>query len=357
MTDFTNNILKWYNQNHILFPWRKTSDPYKIWLSEIMLQQTQVQTVIPFYNRWIKKFPTIYDVAKSSDEDLFKSWEGLGYYNRANNFREACIQVIEKYDGQIPRNKIELLQLKGIGDYTASAIASIAFNQKNHVIDGNVKRIMARILCLSNYSKKSFQQIDQFLIKYIDNKKPGDFNQALMDLGREICKPKNPRCDKCPVSFICKAYLKNQVHKYPINNSIKVAKPHYKVGVGIIWNDDKILITKRKKNGLLGGLWEFPGGKVLNNESIKKCIHREIKEELNIQVNVEKFITNIKHQYSHFSIDLYAHHCFYNGGKITCNSADDWKWVSPSTFSKYPFPKANHYIFPHILDKKAQHNV
>ena len=353
MTDFTNNILKWYNQNHILFPWRETSDPYKIWLSEIMLQQTQVQTVIPFYNRWIKKFPTIYDVAKSSDEELFKYWEGLGYYNRANNFREACIQVINQYNGEIPDNKIDLLQLKGIGDYTSSAISSIAFNKPNYVIDGNVKRIMARILCLPDYSKTSFNKINKFLITNINKNKPGDFNQSLMDLGREICKPKNPICKDCPISFSCKSYLTNQVSKYPINNKPKSIKPHYKVGVGIIWNKNKILITKRKKNGLLGGLWEFPGGKVLNNESITKCIHREIKEELNIQVNVEAFITNIKHQYSHFSIDLYAHHCFYNGGKIKCTSADDWKWVSPKMFSKYPFPKANHYIFPHILDKQT----
>ncbi len=353
MSLFTKKILNWYDIHKEDFPWRITKDPYKIWLSEIMLQQTQVKTVIPFYNKWIKKFPTIYDVAKASDQDLFKHWEGLGYYNRVNNFRQACISIIKFYNGKIPQDKFELIKLKGIGEYTSSAIASIAFNKVNHVIDGNVKRVMARVLCLPDYSKQSLNQIDTFLINNIDQKRPGAFNQSLMDLGRDICKSSTPLCLQCPINFKCQSYHTQKTDKYPIKHKLKNKLPHYKIGVGVIWHKNKILITKRKKNTLLGGLWEFPGGKMMKNESIKQCIKREIMEELNIKVDVSKFIVKVKHKYSHFTITLYAHHCFYKDGKINCTSADDWKWIKSNAFSKYPFPKANHYIFPHILKSEA----
>ena len=350
---FTKQLLKWYYNNKEDFPWRLTNDPYKIWLSEIMLQQTQVKTVIPFYNNWIKKFPTIYDVANASDDDLFKYWEGLGYYNRVNNFRTACQHIVDSFNREIPTSKNALMELKGIGDYTSSAIASIAFKKKHYVLDGNVKRIMSRVLCLVDYSSQSLKKIDSFLMKMLDMQNPGDFNQALMDLGREICKPKKPLCHICPISFKCKAYQSNQIDKYPIKSSIKIKLPHYKIGVGVIWRDNKILITKRQKNGLLGGLWEFPGGKVMENESIPDCIKREILEEVNIQVQVSDFITKVNHKYSHFGITLYAHHCFYKSGDINCTAADDWKWIKPNAFKKYPFPKANHYIFPHISKQEV----
>jgi len=351
--NFTKEILSWYYKNKEDFPWRLTSDPYKIWISEIMLQQTQVKTVIPFYQNWIKKFPTIYDVASASDEVLFKYWEGLGYYNRVNNFRTACKEIIISYNGVIPQTKLELMDLKGIGDYTSSAIASIAFNKNNYVIDGNVKRIMARILCLKDFSKSSFKKMDKFLSNKIDSTNPGDFNQSLMDLGRTICKPRQPVCKCCPISSACKSFLNDTTHKYPILQKKKKKLPHYKIGVGIIWHNNKVLITKRKKNALLGGLWEFPGGKVMKNESIQNCIKREILEELSIDVNVSSFITEVNHRYSHFSINLHAYHCFYKNGNIVCNAADDWKWVRIDQLNQFPFPKANHYIFPHLLNQEV----
>ncbi len=350
---FTQAILSWYYKNKEDFPWRLTNDPYKIWISEIMLQQTQVKTVIPFYQNWVKKFPTIYDVASAPDEVLFKYWEGLGYYNRVNNFRIACNEIIKSYNGVIPQTKSELMDLKGIGDYTSSAIASIAFKKNNYVVDGNVKRIMARILCLKDFSKPSVKKMDKFLSANIDSTNPGDFNQSLMDLGRSICKPRKPLCKSCPISSACKSYLNNNTHKYPILKKKKNKLPHYEIGVGIIWHNNKVLITKRKKNALLGGLWEFPGGKVMKNESIQNCIKREISEELSINVKVSSFITEVNHRYSHFSINLHAYHCFYKNGDIVCNAADDWKWISISQLNQFPFPKANHYIFPHLLNQEV----
>ena len=350
MMSFTDSLLYWYNKNKKLFPWRKIKDPYKIWVSEIMLQQTQVQTVIPFYNKWVLKFPNIESVSKAGDNELFKYWEGLGYYQRVQNLRKACIQILENYDGSIPSNKNDLMNLKGVGDYTASAIASIAFNKKHHVIDGNVKRIMSRLLCLPHFLSKSMSKINKFLSEHISDKSPGDFNQALMDLGREICTPKSPQCLKCPISDYCKSHLMNKVSKYPIKNNNKKIFPHYDIGIGVIWHEDKILITKRKKSGLLGGLWEFPGGKIRPTETKEACIKREIKEELNIDIDISNFIAKVIHKYSHFGISLYAYHCHYKGGIIRCNSADNFKWIKSNNFSDYPFPKANHYLFPHITN-------
>ena len=352
MSSFTNHILSWYHKDKKQFPWRQTRDAYKIWVSEIMLQQTQVQTVIPYYNRWIEKFPTLKHVATATDNELFKHWEGLGYYQRVKNFRDACAQVLDDYNGIIPNTKQELINLKGIGDYTGSAIASIAFNHPNHVIDGNVKRIMSRLICLPNFLSKSMNKIDKFLSTHISLQYPGDFNQALMDLGRYICTPKTPKCAMCPISKYCHAYLNDKIDKYPVKLNRKKEFPHYNIGVGVIWHNDKILITKRKKNGLLGGLWEFPGGKIENGETHQDCINREMKEELNIIVDISNFILKINHKYSHFGITLHAYTCYYKSGEIKCNAADDFKWIHPNNIEDYPFPKANHHIFPHIMNSK-----
>jgi len=317
-----------------------------------MLQQTQVQTVIPYYNRWVDKFPTLKHVATATDNELFKHWEGLGYYQRVKNFRDACTQVLDDYNGIIPKGKNELINLKGIGAYTSSAIASIAFNRPHYVLDGNVKRVMSRLLCLPNFLSKSMNKIDKFLSHHISVQYPGDFNQALMDLGRYVCTPKTPKCAICPISIHCNAYLKCKVDKYPIKIKSTKEFPHYNIGVGVIWYNENFLITKRKKDGLLGGLWEFPGGKIEDGETHQDCINREMKEELNIVVDISSFITTVNHKYSHFSITLHAYNCSYKSGDIKCNVADDFKWISPCDIIDYPFPKANHHIFPHIINNK-----
>ena len=350
MNTFNKILINWYDQKKYSFPWRNTSNPYHIWVSEIMLQQTQVNTVIPFYNSWIQRFPTLHDVAEASDEQIFKYWEGLGYYRRALHLRDACIQIIENYCAQIPDTKQELLTLKGIGDYTASAISSIAFGHPIPAIDGNVKRIMSRLLALSDFKISSLNKMQSFLDQQINSDRAGDFNQALMDLGRTICQPRNPKCNNCPISMFCLAFKNNQTDKFPVRSKNKKIIPHYNIGVGVIWNGDKILITKRKKDQLLGGLWEFPGGKIQDDESIEDCIKREAKEELGITIKVKKFIIKVNHQYSHFKITLHAYHCQYIEGFIKCLQVDDWTWINPNAFSDYPFPKANHYIFPKILN-------
>ena len=246
-------------------PWRGETDVYKIWLSEVMLQQTQVETAKPYYQRWLSKFPNTQSVADASEDEVLKLWEGLGYYARARNFKSACEWIQHNNNNQIPSNSHDFRQLKGVGDYIHAAVRSIAFNEVLPVIDGNVKRVVARILELDSAPSKALNVIKEFLINEISHKSPGDFNQAIMDLGSTICKPRNPRCSECNIRSFCKSYKNNTVDNYPISEK-KPTIPHHKISVGLVWKENKILISKRHSNVMLGGLWEFPGGKIKEGE-------------------------------------------------------------------------------------------
>ena len=343
----TNKLLFWYNNHKMPMPWRDDKNIYHIWLSEIMLQQTQIATVIPYYHKWLKKFPDIIDVAKANENEILKIWEGLGYYSRALNFHHACKKIIKSYNGIIPKDQNKFIKLKGVGKYIDAAVRSIGYNDIVPTIDGNVNRVVSRLLCLDKPPQNKYTEIYNFLISIIDRKNPGDFNQALMDLGRNICKPKKPLCQDCPIKNYCAAYQNNQISQYPIKIESK-KNPHFNIAVGVIWKGNDILITKRKLGGLLGGLWEFPGGKLNNNESSEECIIREIYEEIGIQIELKSFISNIKHQYSHFSISLDSFHCIYKYGVPKPKTASDMKWISPKEISKFAFPKANHKFINEI---------
>ena len=331
-------------------PWRGETDIYKIWLSEVMLQQTQVETAKPYYQRWLSKFPNTQSVADASEEEVLKLWEGLGYYARARNFKSACEWIKNSNNGKIPINSDDFRQLKGVGDYIHAAVRSIAFNEVLPVVDGNVKRVVARLLELNSAPSKGLDIIKEFLINEISHDSPGDFNQAMMDLGSTICKPRNPRCTECNVSIFCKAYENNTVDNYPVSEK-KRSIPHYKISVGLIWRDNNILISKRHSNAMLGGLWEFPGGKIKEGESAKECVKREIKEELGVNVSVGGKITTIKHAYSHFTIELTAYHCQYQSGEPATLDCADFKWITTDQIESLPFPKANHKIFNKIPEK------
>ncbi len=347
MTDFSISILNWYNHEKTSMPWRDEPDPYRIWLSEVMLQQTQIQTVIPYYLRWIKTLPTVRDAAESSEDVVLKLWEGLGYYARARNFRLACQTITENFDGIVPSDPIQFKQLKGVGDYITAAVQSIAFGHPLPVIDGNVRRITSRLLSLPHPPDQHYGEIMDFLTRHIGDTQPGDFNQAMMDLARDVCKPKVPLCTQCPVSCYCSAFSDQNVHRYPVKKE-KKTRPHFRVAVGVIWKDSHILVSKRKSNGLLGGLWEFPGGKIQNGESSPECIQRETLEELGIQVTVGDFIKTIQHAYTHFSISMDSYHCRFKTGEPKSIGCSDWKWIKRDELVSLAFPKANHKIFDNI---------
>jgi len=349
-TDIAKSILNWYDNNFIDYPWRKNKNPYSIWLSEVMLQQTQVKTAIPYFISWLNSFPNIDSVANSNIDYILKKWEGLGYYNRAHNFYLACKLSQKKYNSSVPNIFNEFITFPGVGEYIAGAVLSIAYNKQIVAIDVNIKRVFSRLEEIQIINNQDKKNIHQKILNQISKNRPGDFNQALMDIGRTICKSNKPNCKICPLQSFCKSYLNNSTASFPLKIS-KIKKPHYKIAVGVIKKNNQILISKRKLNGLLGGLWEFPGGKILSGETPEECIKREVKEELGISIIPKQFIKEITHQYSHFSINLVAYFCKYNSGTPQTIECQDWKWISINQFDQFAFPKANHKLFNSIKNK------
>ncbi|MGF1602090.1 MAG: A/G-specific adenine glycosylase [Thermosynechococcaceae cyanobacterium] len=334
----------WYHQWGRDLPWRRTPDPYAIWVSEIMLQQTQVKTVIPYYERWLQQFPTVSVLAAADQQQVLKVWQGLGYYARARNLHRAAQQIVDRWNGQFPDTLDAVLQLPGVGKTTAGGILSLAFDQPEPILDGNVKRVLARLTALSVPPKQAIGKLWTVSKQLLDRQHPRNFNQALMDLGATVCLPKGPSCDRCPWSPHCHAFLLNLQTKIPMSEP-RAPLPHKQIGVAVIWNDnDQILIDKRPEKGLLGGLWEFPGGKIEADETVEDCIRREIQEELGIDIEVGDHLITVDHAYTHFKVTLTVHHCRHLKGEPQTLECDEIRWVTLDEIESYPFPKANQQI-------------
>jgi len=345
-------LLAWYDKTKRNLPWRNTKDPYSIWVSEIMLQQTQVKTVIPYYERWIKTLPTIGKLANAPEQKILKLWEGLGYYSRAKNLKKSAQIICREMNGELPKTVNDLKNLPGVGRYTAGAISSIAFGLKAPVLDGNVKRVLSRLFCINENGTTSasenrlWQQAEDLL----PVRRPGDFNQALMELGATVCIPKSPICQQCPMRTLCKAFLKNKITEFPPSKK-KVPSKKIEVSAGIIIKNKKVYIQQRSKNALMGGLWEFPGGKREKGESPEECLKREIKEELRVNVISLNKVMTIKHTYTQFRVTLNVFNCELQKKQIRPDGCEQWKWVSLSNLKEYPFPAANVKIVKYLTEK------
>lgn len=351
-------LLAWFAQHQRDLPWRHTYDPYQVWVSEIMLQQTQVKTVLPYFERWMKALPTIEAVARASEERILKLWEGLGYYTRARNLHKAAKVIVEKHNGKFPQNLTDIRALPGIGRYTAGAIASIVFNQAEPIVDGNVIRVLARWTNFrkNTRDKKNLESIWSQAKALIPKSDARNFNQALMEFGALVCTPKNPACEKCPLQSVCKAYKAGTVDSLP-NRGPSTRKIAITVALAIIRHPDahkdpaklnKFFIQKRQHKGLMGGLWEFPGGKLEPHETPEQALHREIKEELGITLKNPRPFMNIKHAYTRYTVDL---HCFladHVDGKIKA-TAQDHRWATMEEMKKLPFPAANVKLIKKLL--------
>jgi A/G-specific adenine glycosylase len=341
--EFKTKLTNWYQKNHRKLPWRETHDPYSIWVSEVMLQQTQVTKVLRYYDLFIDRFPTIYSLSKARLQTVLKSWELMGYYARARNLHRASKLVVNSFNGEIPRDYTLFKNLPGVGEYIAAAVTSIAFGAPRPVLDGNVKRVLARLYLIDTPVNR--QNANRIFIEkaeeILDKKDPGKFNQAMMELGAVICKPKNPQCSVCPVKQFCQAQINNVQSSYPLR--IKKARiPRYHISAGIVQKDGKFLITRRKNSGLLGGLWEFPGGKIQKDETPEQACEREIYEEAMIHVEISQHLKQIKHAYTHFRIIMDIFLCEYVSGQVNLKSSTDYRWINISDIDKYPFPAANH---------------
>jgi len=347
---FQRKLLQWFRFSQRELQWRKTRDPYQIWISEIMLQQTQVITVGSYYERFIRRFPNVHDLANAPVGDVMKMWEGLGYYSRARHLHLAAKMIVKQYYGILPDSLEQLISLPGIGRYTAGAILSIAFGKRMPVLDGNVMRVFTRLFHITENIQKSDTQ--KHLWALAETMLPGknirDYNQGLMELGGMICKPKHPLCDACPVAEMCRAKELGIQEQLPVK-SVRKPIPHYDVVAGIIRKNGRFLITLRPPRGLLGGLWEFPGGKVENGETFEQSLKREIAEELGIKIKIDSLFTSVKHAYTHFKITLHVFQCRYRSGEIRMNGCDDYRWIGPSRLNEFAFPGADRKVIEQLM--------
>lgn len=301
-TEFAEELLAWYFEHKRQMPWRETHEPYAIWLSEIMLQQTQVVTVIDYFNRFIEKYPDVFSLAQAHEEDVMKLWEGLGYYSRARNLMKCARQVVDLYEGVFPQDLKRLKQLAGIGPYTAGAIASIAFNQPVPAVDGNVMRVFSRVerIAADISNTKSKQVFETTVMEYM----PEDarhFNQALMELGARICTPKSPTCHQCPVQKFCKGHEMGDYLKYPVKLK-KVKQKHVYVAMAIVESEGQYCVVKQTDRNLLRDLWTFPFVESYEEKtvaSLGNLLENALKENLAMDVQVKDVLSEIKHVYTH----------------------------------------------------------
>jgi A/G-specific adenine glycosylase len=342
----TEKILIWYAQHQRDLPWRKTRNPYSIWVSEIMLQQTQVETVIPYYKRFLSRFPTIRSLATSSLDDVLKVWENLGYYSRARHLHAAAREVMTKGRGKIPKTLDGLRSLPGLGPYTSAAILSFAFGERIAAVDGNARHVICRLFAIKDsiHLGKTQRRISAIAAELVPEKDSASFNQGLMDLGAFICSPRKPSCDLCPLSSFCQAFGRGLQDSLPVNKK-RDPLPHKDITAGIIAdNKGRLLITQRPMIGLLGGLWKFPGGERIPKETLEDALKRSVREELGIRIRVKKRVLSVRHAYTHFRITLHAFHCRLEAGRPQALRCLRWRWAPRSDLNLFAFSKADREI-------------
>ncbi len=341
-------LLQWFSKNARDLPWRYNRTPYRVWVSEVMLQQTQVEKVRDYFTRFVLRFPTVYELAAASLEEVLKLWEGLGYYRRARSLHKAARLVVEKHDGKLPSDVKTLRALPGIGAYTAAAIASIAFDIPAAAVDGNVRRVMARYL---TEPSPSIADLERVVTLLIPREAPGKFTEALMELGAMICRPKNPQCLLCPWQAQCRARQVGEQSMYPAPKLRKTI-PHYDVAAAVtVREDNRVLVARRRQDAMLGGLWEFPGGKREVGESLTDALQRELYEEMDIHIEVGEEIVVINHAYTHFRITLYAFYCLLVSGTPRCIECTDFRWATMEEIRELPMAVTDRKIAETIESK------
>ncbi|QNJ01824.1 8-oxo-dGTP diphosphatase MutT [Synechococcus sp. PROS-U-1] len=361
--ELSHSLLAWWEvhgrKDPALKPWMFTKDgrwpePHEhlnvleCWIAEVMLQQTQLAVVLPFWTRWMTAFPTLEVLAAASLDDVRLQWQGLGYYSRVRRLHEAAQILV---GGPWPRSLEEWMALPGIGRTTAGSILSSAFNAPLPILDGNVKRVLARLTAHPRPPARDEGLFWSWSEALLDPDRPRDTNQALMDLGATLCTPRQPSCNLCPWLWRCAAYASGDPCRWPVTDAPKPL-PFKVIGVGVVLNTaGEVLIDQRLEEGLLGGMWEFPGGKQEEGETIETCIARELKEELGIAVTVGDELITVDHAYSHKKLRFVVHLCDWVSGEPQPLASQQVRWVRPDDLNNFAFPAANAKIIAALLGR------
>ena len=344
-----NKLLKWFRENKRSLPWRETKNWYHIWISEVMLQQTQVETVIPYYKRFLERFRTVKQLANASQQEVLKMWEGLGYYSRARNLHKAAKIIVSEYNSELPTDREEVLKIPGFGPYTTHAVLSLAFDQPYAVMDGNVQRVVARLQAIKDDLReiKTLRSIQQIVDNLIPTNSPGEFNEAVMELGAIICRSSSPDCTACPVSNECLAFQTNKVNVIPYK-SPKPAIPSRRSLACIIFHDKAFLMAKRPQQEMLAGLWEFPVLPQNNGIDMNSKKMESINQLFNLDLSYIKSWPAVKHTYTHFRFELSASLFRFRSGEFRSDFYDDFLWVDHEEIKKLPLHKAVWKVFNQV---------
>jgi A/G-specific adenine glycosylase len=347
---FRDALPAWFDGARRPMPWREPGpdgrDPYRVWVSEVMLQQTRVETAAPYFRRFVEAFPTVEALAAAPLDDVLKRWEGLGYYSRARNLHRAAQTVVAEHGGRVPSDEAAFRALPGVGPYTEAAVLSLAYGVPLAVLDGNVVRVLARVFAVDADAKagRTRRALQDLAGRLLDARDPGRWNEAVMELGATVCTPRAPACGRCPLRDVCQAYAQGEPEAYPVTAKAKPV-PHHTVAVAVIADDaGRLLVQRRPEDAMLGGLWEFPGGKQEAGETVEAACAREVREELAVEVEVGRPVARVEHAYSHFRITLHAFRCRITDGEPASAGGLPLRWVRPAELDDLAFPRANRRV-------------
>jgi len=330
-------LLRWYQRNCRDLPWRRSRDPYAIWISESMLQQTRVETVIPYYHRFLERFPEVHSLADADLEDVLGLWAGLGYYSRARNLHRAAQTVVEEYGGALPADVSALRELPGVGRYTAGAVASIAFDRPEPIVDGNVTRVFARLFGIEEDvgTPAVTKRLWALAQELADGPQPGALNQALMELGATLCTPRAPRCPACPVARHCEAHLRGDPEALPVKRR-RPKRRAVEAVAGWVERRGKALVVRRPASGLMGGMWELPGGEIQSGEKPATAMARTLRERVGLAVDGAAPLGAVDHGFTHLQLRLHVLRCETPRGRVRLREFEAFRWLAPRAIDAVP---------------------
>lgn len=347
--EFAARLLQWFSEAMRPLPWRETYDPYSVWISEIMLQQTQMERGVRYFNAWMRRFPDIRSVAEAEEGEILAAWEGLGYYSRARNLHAAAKQILERHGGVIPQSVEAIRALPGVGEYTAGAIAAIAFNTPVPAVDANVLRIFSRICDVDApvTGKDVRSSVTDLVNKLIPDESPRLFNQALMEFGALVCG-KTPKCQACALSGFCLAFRNGTVSDRP-KKGAATRYNVYETVAGIIMREGRVYIQKRPAEGLWAGMWEFPGGRIHPDETPEQAVVSRVLEETTLSVEVEKELATVRHGYTTNRVTMRGFLCQLSGSEPqAAKAAIHGAWIAPEEVEQYAFPAGHRKLLERL---------